>query len=180
MSGTTSSNVSNVQIGVCRVTYGGVDLGLTQGGVDVTVKTTTHAVNVDQFGKTAISERIIGRDIKVKVPMAETTLENMVSIMPGATLITDPTTPSKMVVDVPHGIGTDLRSIAKALVLHPAERPDTDASMDLTIPIAATAGDINFMYQLEKERVFNCEFTGYPDNANGKLFQYGDTSTTGA
>jgi hypothetical protein len=30
---------------------------------------------------------VLGRDVKVKVPMAETTLENMAKIMPGATLV---------------------------------------------------------------------------------------------
>ncbi len=84
-----ASNTKNVKLGVCKVFYGGVDLGYTQGGVEVTVTTQTHKVNVDQFGKTTINEYLMGRDVTVKTPLAETTLDNLVAIMPGATLVTD-------------------------------------------------------------------------------------------
>ncbi len=272
------SSTKNVKIGVCKVFYGGVDLGLTQGGVDVTVKTDTHKVMVDQFGKTPINEYIMGREVTVKCPLAESTLDNLVAIMPGAVLSTDGvkatglitvatvptagesisvngqvfnfvTTPvlptdiaieatvaaqataiaevisaqlnlgvaavasaatvaltynwygiagnsialaanaatnitvsgatltggtaaTHMQVTTPTGIGTNLLSIAKALVLHPVSNEATDHSDDFTVLQAATSGSMSFAYQLEKERVFNCDFTGYPDS-NGNLFQIG-------
>ena len=80
------SSTRNVKLGVCRVYFDGDDLGVTQGGVEVAVTTETHKVEVDQFGKTPINEYVMGRALTVKVPMAETTLENLVKIMPGATL----------------------------------------------------------------------------------------------
>jgi hypothetical protein len=79
-------DTKNVKLGVCRVLFDGVDLGLTKGGVEVEVTTETYKVEVDQFGKTAINELIVSRNVSAKVPMAETTLENMVAVMPGATL----------------------------------------------------------------------------------------------
>jgi len=82
-----SSNTNNVKLGPCKVFFGGVDLGYTQGGVDVEVKTDTHEIMVDQFGKSVINEIITGRTVTVKVPMAETTLENLVRIMPGAVIV---------------------------------------------------------------------------------------------
>jgi hypothetical protein len=84
-----ASDTKNVKLGVCSVSYDGVDLGLTQGGVEVMVSTETHVVEVDQFGKTPINEYLMGRTCKVKVPMAETTLDNLVAVMPGSTLVTD-------------------------------------------------------------------------------------------
>lgn len=81
-----ASSTSNVKLGVCKAFFDGFDLGYTKGGVDVSVKTDTHKVNIDQFGKTPINEYIMGREVNAKVPMAETTLENMVAIMPGSTL----------------------------------------------------------------------------------------------
>ena len=82
-----ASNTKNVKLGVCRVYFDGQDLGYTMGGVEVIVATTTHRVEVDQFGKTAISDAILGRDVKVKVPLAESTLQNMVLVMPGSTYV---------------------------------------------------------------------------------------------
>lgn len=281
-----ASSTKNVKLGVCKVSYNGNDLGYTQGGVDVTVKTDTHKVNVDQFGKTTINEIIMGRDVMVKVPLAETTIDNMVTIMPGSIVVTSglgaaaatgtivfgsvasagdtvtvngtvftfratpsvqneialgttPATsatnlytalnntltgsvtnatyanatpgtvsvtyaylgatgnsftlaktgssctvsgtnltggadgPSKS-ISVPTAVGTNLLDIAKSLRLHPTNKADGDVSEDFVVPLAATAGALQFAYKLENERIFNVEFNGYPDSANGgKLFTVG-------
>lgn len=268
-----TSSTRNIRIGVCRAFFDGKDLGLTKGGVEVTVTTETHKTSVDQFGNTTVEETIQGREIKVKVPMVETGLDQLVQIMPGATksgsagvaqvstatmpgspaassaysiylngrqyeAITDgaPTagelalalvaainadetapasastvatgastsatvvltakasgtfTPTASAginiaqttagvndryrVDVKVGTGTSLLASARKLVLHPVRLDDADKSEDLILPLAATAGQMNFSYKLEEERTFPVEFTGYPDGT-GKLFSYGDES----
>lgn len=275
------SDTKNVKLGVCKIFYDGKDLGYTQGGVQVTVKTETHKVNIDQFGKTTVNELIMSRDVMAKVPLAETTLENLVATMPGATLNsvggvaatgkltvatvpadgdtvtvggqvftfkTSPVSstdvaigatvaavatslaaglnasinsnvsaatyaaaaavvnvtydskgiagngltlvsgqasvtvtamaggvaPTSRSVDVTSGVGISLLAIARELRLHPQELADDDKSEDFVIPLAATSGGLEFAYEVEKERIFNTEFTGYPDSANGgKLFRVG-------
>lgn len=82
-----TSDTRNVKLGVCKVYLGGIDLGYTKGGVEVSVTTETHKVQIDQFGITPINENIMGREVRVKCPLAETTLQNMVNIMPGASLV---------------------------------------------------------------------------------------------
>jgi hypothetical protein len=82
-----TSSTENVKLGVCSVTFGGVDLGYTKGGVEVAVATETHQVMIDQFGNTPVNELIMGRTCKATVPLAETTLENLVRIMPGSSLV---------------------------------------------------------------------------------------------
>jgi hypothetical protein len=81
-----ASNTNNVKMGVCKILYKGVDLGYTKGGVEVDVTTGTHTVNIDQFGESVVNQFINKRDIKVTCPLAETTLENLVMTMPGATM----------------------------------------------------------------------------------------------
>lgn len=81
------SDTKNVKIGVCRVIYDSIDLGYTKGGVEVSVTTETHKVQVDQFGKSTVNELVMGREVKVKAPLAETTIDNLVRIMPGATKV---------------------------------------------------------------------------------------------
>lgn len=277
-----ASSTKNVQLGPCRAFFDGVDLGLTQGGVEVSVKTDTHNVNVDQFGKTNINDLILGRNVMVKCPLAETTLRNLVTIMPGSSLVTDgvrafgsvtfaanpattttlaiggqnfafqvakPTTPFqiqigatltdtvKNLVDVINrssiqpllggvtasaiggivtvtvvdpgaagnavtlaatlggvasaatltggvnetrarvetttGVGIDLLSVARVLRLHPTNKIDGDFSQDFVVYLAATPGALSFAYKVDSERVYNIEFTGYPD-ASGRLFSVGD------
>lgn len=175
-----ASDTQNVKIGVCQVFYDGVDLGYTKGGVEVTVETETYEVTVDQFGASPINEYIQKRTVSAVVPLAETTLENMVSIMPGAALVTDSIDPTKKKVTVPNGIGTDLLKIAKKLVLHPQGLDSNDKSEDFTIPLAATAGALSFAYKYDEERVFNVTFNGYPDPATKELFVFGDESASDA
>lgn len=170
-------SAENIRLGTCNIIYDGTDLGLTIGGVEVTVTTTTHETKVDQFGETVVEERITGRNVSAKVPMAETTLENLAKIMPGAQLIVDDATPTKKKVVVSTGTGLSLIAIAKKLILRPVGLAVGDHSEDFTIPLAATPGAISFAYKTGTERVYNADFKGYPD-ANGILFTYGDETAT--
>lgn len=290
------SDTKNVKLGVCQVFFKGYDLGYTKGGVEVSVTTETHKVEIDQFGKTAINELIMGRDLKVKVPMAETTLDNMVAIMPGATItetggtvasgtitcatapvagtdtitvngqvinfvaaltgaenecliapstwsaaaqatllaamlnasnnpkiaaatytaattavnvkygnavvygttgkkgtegnsfglvassakftvsgatLTGGTDATERKISVQSATSTDLLSIAKELRLHPQGKADTDLSEDFIVPLAGTGGALSFAYKVDDERVFDVEFTGYPDPVTKVLFKVG-------
>lgn len=160
-----ASSTQNVKLGVCKITFGGQDLGYTKGGVEVEVTTDTHKSTVDQFGNTPIGEMIIGRSIVVRAPLAETTVENLAKIMPGTTVAN-----GKATVNV--AMGMDLRSIAQELTLHPVALDESNTSEDLVIPLAATPGAATFAYKVDEERVFNVEFTGYPDET-GKLFTFG-------
>ena len=164
------SSTENVKLGVCSVLFDEVDLGFTKGGVEVEVSTSTHEITVDQFGETPIGELITGRMVKASVPLAETTLENLVQIMPGATLIEDITDPLIKKVEVPTGVNINLQTIAKKLVLRPKGTAGED---DFIVHLAATAGALQFGYVLDKERVYNVDFKGYAD-AEGLLFTVGD------
>ncbi len=172
-----NNNPTNVKLGTCKVFWNGVDLGLTIGGVEFEVTTTTHESQVDQFGAVAVNSIITGRQPKVKVPIAETTLDNLVATMPGATLVVDKTVTTKRRVDIKTGVGVSLFDLAAELRLHPIAKANTDFSEDVILPKAATGGNISFAYKLDSERVYNVEFTGYPDE-NGVIVKFGDPSAT--
>lgn len=164
----------NIHLGTCNIDLDGTDLGLTIGGVEVEVSTTTHVTTVDQFGETIVSETITGRNVMIKVPMAETTLENMAAVLPGAVLVVDGI---KKRVDVSTGIGLNLLDLAVPLTLHPVALPTIDVSEDFVVPKAATPGGIQFAYKHDAERVYMADFKGYPD-ANGLLYSYGDLTAS--
>jgi hypothetical protein len=86
-----ANDPKNIQLGPCRVRWGGLDLGLTKGGVEVEVTTDTKEVMVDQFGNTPVNEYITGRKLMVKCPFAETDLDTLHALMKdvGATLVDD-------------------------------------------------------------------------------------------
>ena len=163
-----ASDTANVKVGVASVTFDGTDLGYTKGGVEVEVSTEKFTVTVDQFGQTPINDYIIGRSITVTTPLAETTIDNLIQIMPGSTKIG--AGPTKAEVDT--GVGTNLIDSAAKLVVSPIAT--NDASEDIVIPKAATSGNMSFAYSLDSERIFNVQWSGYPDPATGLLFVMGD------
>lgn len=175
------SDTRNVKLGVCKIFFDGVDLGYTQGGVEFMSATQTHQVMIDQFGKTIIKETIIGRTCNVKVPLAETTLQNLASIFPvnpnsvqyGAGIAGT----AKQRVGIDSAIGVDLLTTSKVLVLHPSGLLDTDYSDEVIIPLANTAGSLTYAYKLESERIFNVDYNGYPDPTSGLLFFAGNPFT---
>jgi len=172
-------NAENIKLGTCRVLYGGVDLGLTAGGVEVEVASTSHETKVDQLGDSVVNEFITGRTVMAKCPLVETTIDNLVAIMPGATKTVDGTDATVIRVDVNTAVGHSLRSTAQELILHPIALADSDVTEDFIIPIAGVAGALNFAYKLDQERIYNAEFKGYPDTAkDGLLFQIGDKTAT--
>jgi hypothetical protein len=277
-----ASDTRNVKLGICQVFYKGSDLGYTQGGVTVTVTSATHKVNVDQFGQSTVNEIVMSRDVSVKVPLVETTLDNLVATMPGATLVeaggtaamgtvtvaalpsisdkltvngtaftfktvasgltdiaigVDPSTtaaniaavlnaspiaavsestytaaaavvtvthdevgtngnlvsliatgagltlsgatltggvePTSKQVTVTSGVGIELLSISGELRLHPQNLAADDFSEDFVIPLAATSGSMNFAYDVQKERIFDTTFTGYPNSTTQELYSIG-------
>lgn len=168
-----SSDIKNVKLGVCQVIWNGIDLGYTKGGVDVTVKTDTHKVLIDQFGKTPINEYVMGRECTVKAPLAETTTDNMLQVMPGAFKVIDGSDPNKIRVEVPSGVGVNLLDYAYPLILRPVGKAKGDRNDDFVLHRTATPGSLSFSFKLEDERVFSTEFSGYPDTT-GSVFSVGD------
>ncbi|EFL9430408.1 hypothetical protein HZ58_003861 [Escherichia coli] len=127
----SNTHVKNIKLGACKVSFGGVDLGYTKGGVQVEVATETLKVTVDQLGQTTISELVQGRNITITAPLAESVLQNMVDLMPGSTLSEEDNS-----VTITSAQGVNLIDVAKELVLTPQDTTD----YVLTIPKAATAG----------------------------------------
>jgi hypothetical protein len=157
-------------MGPCDVTFKGTDLGLTKGGVDVEFGTEVTPIVADQYGDSVIDNVIKGRSIKVTVPMAERDLDRLASVFPGSSVVG--TTTKRLVVNA--AVGTSLRALAGALILHPHAVPAADKTKDLTVPLAMAKGDIKFSYKSDDQRVYAVEFEGFVDLDTGELFNMGD------
>lgn len=150
-----AKKTEDVKLGACNVFYDGKDLGFTSGGVEVSIETETKDITVDQLGNTKLSEIIQGRNATIKVPLAESVLENLVQILPGSTLSSNG---DQLVVNT--GMGENLISYAKELKLVPINESD----VTIVIPKAATPGSFSLSYKHDEMRVYEVEFTSYPDD----------------
>lgn len=75
---------------------------------------------------------------------------------------------------VPTGTGSSLLTTCQRLVMHPVALGADDRSLDFTIPLANAAGEMNYAFKLDEERIYIANFTGYPDPATKTLFVIGD------
>lgn len=71
------ADITNVQVGVCSVTFNSVDLGHTKGGVEVSYEPEYHEVAVDLYGNTPVQKYLTGERFTAKVPLAEFTIAQM-------------------------------------------------------------------------------------------------------
>ena len=163
------TGVENVKLGACQIFFGGHSLGLTKGGVEVEVTTETKVVKLDQFGETTLSERITGRNVVVKVPMAETDIRKLSRVMPGSVLGQITGDESKDSLKVFVSQGKDLHADAQTLELIPFGEND----YKVTIHRANTNGSMTFAFKHDEERVFELTFNAYPDNT-GLMMTLGD------
>jgi len=166
----------NIRIGTCNVYIGSEgseeNLGLTIGGVELELATETQQTMVDQFGDTVVKEVIRGRNLTIRMQLAETTIENLQKVMPGTTVIGTGLN-SKAVIST--AVGYDLSANAQRMVLRPVnlDGATPDKSEDFVIGRVATAGGLTFAYSKDNERVYNSEFRAYPD-VNGVLCEFGN------
>lgn len=150
-------NILNVPLGVCKVYVNGTDLGHTIGGVEAVYSPEFHETKVDEY--TGVAERwLIGENIMAKVPIAESTLANLVRAIPHA---------ENEGNYITIGSKTGKRSSDKAVVLrlHPIANADNDTSDDLTIFKAAASNEVTIPYKNDGERIIEVEFSGLVDES---------------
>ncbi|MFP5300036.1 hypothetical protein R2R70_02320 [Cobetia sp. SIMBA_158] len=156
----------NIKLGACNVTFKGTALGLTKGGVEVSVETTTYPITVDQHGETVIDEFITKRTFKVTVPMAETTIALLGLALPGSSVDS-----GQLVVK--DAVGLSLIDTAGALELIPTGGGGSDEPV--SFPKANTAGNFSFAYRHNEERIYSVEFMIYPED-DGTLGRFGTSA----
>lgn len=161
-----AADIQNVKIGACTVTFGGVDLGHTQGGCEISIETKKAEITVDETGETVRDFALLGETIKVKLRLAESQVENMGNILPMGTLSVDNAT-----LTLGKTAGERFAQYAKELVLRPIG--NTDDTDDVVIYKAVSLGEVKLPYKNDEERVIEVEFQALWDETNSGLARIG-------
>ena len=109
------ADITNVKVGACSVTFNGVDLGHTKGGVEVSYEPVYHEVTVDKYGETVVERYLMGEKFSAKVPLAELTIANLKVAMPVGTFAGA----GNARVLLGKSAGTKASTFTAQLVLHP-------------------------------------------------------------
>lgn len=153
-----------VKVGVCdcfwtpRNSNDEIYLGLTKGGVVCTYTPNYHEINVDQFGNTATESVLIGEEVKVVAPLAETSIDKLALSCPTATVQQGS---GGQIDKLLYGSrpGLRLENRAGVLRLHPIAM-GASKEEDVVIFKAVNKGAMELGFKLDDETIYKAEFIG--------------------
>lgn len=153
------ADITNVELGVCSVSFNGVDLGHTKGGVVVAYEPSFKDVSVDKYGETIVEKYLLGEKMTVKAPLAEFTLANLKVAMPHGA--------KAGAGDARLTLGSNAGKVAsteaKQLVLHPISM-GTRAN-DIVIHKAFVASTIELNHAIDEEKIIEVTFEAMIDES---------------
>ena len=144
-------------MGVCSVTFNGVDLGHTLGGVEVSYEPFLEDKMVDKYGKTPIDQVFNGEKLSAKVPLAEFTIANLAIAIPTGTF----GGAGNARLTIGHSAGPKQSSVAYQLVLHPIS--EGTRRHDIILYKAAVNSQITLQHKNDEQKIIEVEFVAYID-----------------
>jgi hypothetical protein len=144
----------NVKLGYCDVQFGGVNLGLTKGGVEL--KMNASAQDEPKLGlPEGYAPRITNVGVEASCPLAELTLANLLQVFPWCSTLGN-------LMTIRDATGEAARQYAKTLILTAV------GGEIITFPLALPLVTSNWRYVNNSERVTIVIMKALPD-LNGNL-----------
>lgn len=169
------ADATKIQLGVCDVTYKGVNLGHTIGGVTVIYTPDFHETAVDAYGSSVVEKFLVGERLKAKVNLAEFTIANLQNAINQGTLQGDDA------VSVGSKAGKRASLNAGLLLLHPINSPANDTrQFDVSLYKAVVTNELAIEHKNDGEKVLPVEFEGLIDEGrtDGNMLGFiGDSIT---
>lgn len=150
--------------GPCRITYKGVDLGHTTGGVLLTVERDFEDVKVDRYGETPIDKVLTGNRVMVNFTLAQPSHRSLDVAIPETSSI-DGTAGDR--IDLGTQAGASLRAEAGLLVIHPLKNDNADLSDDVNIYKAVSAENVELPMRIDEQKVVEITMHALVDETYG-------------
>lgn len=163
------ADATKIQLGVCTVTYKGVDLGHTIGGATVTYTPDFHETKVDKYGSTNVEKFLVGEKLMAKFNLAEYTLANLLVAISQGTQVADDS------VSIGAQAGKKASTTAGLLVLHPINAPTNDTrGYDVAIYKGVVTNEVAIEHKNDGEKVLPVEVDGLVDEnrSDGNLLGF--------
>lgn len=158
-------DISEAEIaGPCRITFKGVDLGHTTGGVLLTVERDFEDVKVDRYGETPVDKVLVGNRVIINFTLAQPNFRTLDAAIPETSSV-DGSAADR--IDLGSQAGASLRSEAGLLVIHPLKNADSDLSDDVNIYKAVSAGNIELPFRVNEQKVVEMNMHGLVDETYG-------------
>lgn len=157
------ANVQNLKVAAgSLVTLGGVDLGHTVEGTELTIERELTEVKTDIYGNTPVDYVIAGQKAMIKMKLAEVVPNVLSYVLPEGDYDIGS---SDDQIHFGTKAGYSLRDDALELVITPQGSND-DGNLTITLFKAVQTGDISLAYKVDEQTVFDgVEFTALVDES---------------
>ncbi len=158
-----------LDLGPCQVDFNNVVLGQTannpgggtHGGVGVQIATQTRETMRDVRGSQPYDRIVVGTQIQVVCNLTGMSLEQLVSVIPGTTLGSGS---SDKQMNISSAVGLSARANALALILKPIDSGAVMTAANwITFALAWPRAEIDFLFDLEQQKVFQVIFEIFDD-----------------
>lgn len=150
--------------GPCRITYKGVDLGHTTGGVLLKVERDFEDVKVDRYGDTPIDKVLVGNRVMVNFTLAQPKFRSLDVAIPETSSV-DGSAGDR--ADLGAQAGASLRAEAGLLVIHPLKNADSDLTDDVVIYKAVSAENVELPMRINEQKVVEITMHALVDETYG-------------
>ena len=162
--------VTNIRLDNMHVTIGGTAMGLTQGGIEITIEGKTLEVKSDQYGDTVVQTFNVGDRVTIKLGLLEATLANLHRVLYSGI--------SRSSGGTAEGVGGKLSSSivgttrAVAIILHPLDTDDgtLTASSEINIWKAVPIGGLKLALGPNNVTFYEQEFLAILDTTKAATF----------
>lgn len=143
------------------VTFGGVDLGHTVDGAEITIEREFTEVKTDLYGNTPVDYVLTGQKAMVKLKLAEIQPGTMAYVVPEADWDVGSADDQ---VHFGTKAGYSLRDDALELVITP-QGGNSDGNMTFTFFKAVSTDNMTLAYKIDEQSVFEVTFTALVDES---------------
>ena len=153
------ADITKVKVGACDVSFNGVDLGHTIGGVEVSYEPEYKDVAVDKYGTTVVEKYLLGEKFMAKVPLAESTIANLRNAIPQSTFAGA----ANARITIGAKAGKKATDDAYQLVLHPSS--EGTRAFDIVIYKAYVGSTVTLSHTNDGEKIVEVTFEALLDES---------------
>jgi len=172
MANVQDGDVTEIKLGICRVSYNSVDLGYTKGGCTLRIIPNQYEVTVDEYGSIPLKEYDMGYAVEVDVSLAQHSFDQIDAAVPVLTNADSGGSEKRTYGDT---VGSEI--VGKELVLDPVY---SAAGYKVTIYKAVPVANFEVNYAVDAEKVVGITFKGTLDDtrdAGDQLFSIEDPAS---
>lgn len=156
------ANLSKLKVAAgSLVTFGGVDLGHTVDGCEISIEREFTEVKTDLYGNTPVDYVLTGQKAMVKMKLAEVAPNTLAYVVPESDWDVGSTASQ---VHFGTKAGYSLRNDALELVITP-QGGNADGSLTITLFKAVSTDNATVAYKIDEQSVFEVTFTALVDES---------------